>query len=328
MKEKNSLSYKDAGVDIDKGDQFVDNIKDLVKSTYGPSVKAGIGGFSALYERGDSYLVSGTDGVGTKIKLAQALKKHDTVGIDLVAMCVNDIICTGAKPMFFLDYMASSFLDVEAATDIVKGIVDGCKQSNMALIGGETAEMPGIYSDGEYDLAGFVVGDVKKVDLVDGSSLKKGDVILGIESSGFHSNGYSLVRKLVGEDETELLHKLLTPTKIYVNMISNLMDQIKIKGMANITGGGLHNIARMNKSFDYNIEYLPGPSEISEVISEVTSRSNLSKEELYKTFNMGIGFTIVVAPENVEHATGLIKKDGSKAWVLGNVGEGNGKVKF
>ncbi len=289
------ISYKDAGVDVEKGDLFVEKIKGMLGSTYNDRVVSGAGGFAALYDMGDRYLASGTDGVGTKLILAQKLGIHNTIGIDLVAMCVNDILCTGAKPLFFLDYLASGKLEIETSAQVVEGIVEGCKQSECALIGGETAEMPGMYSDGEYDLAGFSVGEVKKEELIDGSQVKPGDLIYGLSSSGFHSNGYSLVRKLIKDDEVELMKKCLTPTKIYVKEVLELLKnhKDKIHGLAHITGGGFDNIKRINKSFSYPVENLDFLKSMPDFMQEICNRSRLENKDLFQTFNMGIGFVIV-----------------------------------
>jgi len=248
-----SITYKDAGVDIEKGDALVEKIKLKVKSTYGDRVRSGVGGFACLYEVGDRLLAAGTDGVGTKLALAKKLDKHDTIGIDLVAMCVNDILCTGAQPLFFMDYLATGKLDVDTANHVLDGIVEGCLQSECALIGGETAEMPGMYGNGEYDLAGFAVGEVKPADVLDGSRVNEGDVLIGLPSSGFHSNGYSLVRKLIKDDETALMQAALTPTKIYWKAIKGLLEKQLLNGVSHVTGGGLLNIPRINEGFAYQI---------------------------------------------------------------------------
>ncbi len=326
---KMTITYKDAGVDIDKGDEFVGRISKYIKSTYDANVVTGVGGFAALYDLGeDRYLAAGTDGVGTKLKLAIDLDKHDTIGIDLVAMCVNDLICTGAMPMFFLDYLATGKLKLENAEAIVKGIVEGCKQSKSALIGGETAEMPGMYSEGHYDLAGFSVGDVYKKDLIDGSKLKEGDTIIGLRSSGFHSNGYSLVRALIKDDETALKEKCLTPTKIYVQTIKGLLKAHRedIKGIANITGGGIHNIERINKEFGYEITDFPSYGDIPEEIGILAERSGLSKEELYKTFNMGIGMAVVT--DRPDEVIATLEELGEHTFVLGKITTKFKGVKF
>ena len=248
------MDYKEAGVDVEKGDAFVEKIKSFIKDTYTDEVVSGVGGFAALYSIDeDRYLAAGTDGVGTKVKLAQELNLHHTIGQDLVAMCMNDVICTGARPMFFLDYLACGKLDLEVHAKIVEGIAKACKEIKCALIGGETAEMPGVYAEGVYDLAGFAVGDVMKANWLGPDKVKAGDTLVGIASSGFHSNGYSLVRKLVKENETELKKELLTPTKLYVNQVMQLLkiQRDNIHGLAHITGGGFHNIPRMNEELGY-----------------------------------------------------------------------------
>lgn len=324
-----AITYKDAGVDIEKGDALVSKIKAKVQSTYGKRVKEGVGGFSCLYEIGNGKLLAaGTDGVGTKLKLAQILDKHDTIGIDLVAMCVNDILCTGAKSLFFMDYLATAKLDVNVSEQIIDGVVEGCKQAGAALIGGETAEMPGMYQNGDYDLAGFAVGEVMEKDLIDGKKVKEGDTLFGIASSGFHSNGYSLVRKLIKEDETELVEKCLTPTRIYCSLVDEILEDQKefITGMAHVTGGGFTNIARMNKNFNYMIENPPKMDEIPEVFKMAQERSELPANELYRTFNMGVGF--VIATSNPEKLHNILTKKGEKFWTLGQVVKGNGKVEF
>lgn len=315
-----AISYKDAGVDIDKGDFFIEKIKGMIGETYNENVVSGIGGFAALYKMDpDRYLASATDGVGTKLKLATDLDKHETIGIDLVAMCVNDLICTGARPLFFLDYLASGKLEVETSAQIVKGIVEGCKQSNAVLIGGETAEMPGMYADKHYDLAGFSIGEVYAQDVLDGKQVKAGDTIVAVASSGFHSNGLSLVRKLIKDDELALKEKCLTPTKIYVRPMLNLLKQFKghIKGLSNITGGGIHNIARINKDFGYEITNPPKGELLPEEIAIISERSGLNNDELYKTFNMGIGMAIVT--DKPAEVIDYLNNRGERAFALGNV---------
>lgn len=320
-----SKTYKEAGVDIQKGDLFVERIKKLVGSTYTKEVTAGVGGFSSLYDQGDRYLVAGTDGVGTKIKIAQQLGIHSSVGIDLVAMCVNDIICCGARPLFFLDYMAVGGLELEISEALIEGIVEGCKQAGCALIGGETAEMPALYKQGEYDLAGFSVGEVFKADLIDGSRLEVGDQIIGIASSGFHSNGYSLLRKWAADD-SDLLRDLLTPTKIYVKCLNELKKLVSLKGLAHITGGGIHNIARINKNFDYQIDQFPALSDVEPIFEKVFSRFELTQSERFETFNMGIGLCVVVAKDQVQKSLDFLHELGEKAFVIGQVQNGSGKV--
>jgi phosphoribosylformylglycinamidine cyclo-ligase len=317
------ITYKDAGVDIEKGDEFVERIKARVKSTYGDRVVSGIGGFAALYRMdGGKLLAAGTDGVGTKVKIAQILNKHDTIGIDLVAMCVNDIICTGAKPLFFLDYIATGKLEINVAEEIVTGIVEGCKQAGAALIGGETAEMPGMYNAGEYDLAGFAVGEVEESKLMNGLSLAEGDTLIALPSSGIHSNGYSLVRKLVKESEKKLLEECLSPTRIYWSAVKDVLPLIK--GMAHITGGGLTNIPRMNEGFDYHLDNIPELSDIPAVFGELVSRSSLDDVELYQAFNMGMG--MVLATANPEKIAAHLNNIQQPFRVIGHVAKGTGQV--
>lgn len=315
MNQSNSkVTYKDAGVDIEKGDAFVERIKEKVLSTYDDRVYQGVGGFASLYEKGDSYLAAGTDGVGTKLKLAIEINKHDTIGIDLVAMCVNDILCVGANPLFFMDYLACSSLDVEKSEQIINGVVDGCKQSEAVLIGGETAEMPGMYQGDDYDLAGFAVGEVKKENLLDGGKVKSDDALIGLYSSGFHSNGYSLIRKLVNEDEIDLKRMLLEPTKIYHNQVKGLLESGLIHGMAHITGGGLKNIPRINNEFSYQIDKLPLISELPKAMQVILNRLDIPVEELYETFNMGIGLVLITnKPEDV------LESLGDDAYLMGKV---------
>lgn len=317
------MDYKEAGVDIEKGDEFVERIKNKVGKTYGDRVLEGVGGFACLYKMDDErILAAGTDGVGTKLMLAQKLNKHNTIGIDLVAMCTNDVLCTGAKPLFFMDYLATGKLEVDTATSIVDGVIEGCLQSKAALIGGETAEMPGMYSDGDYDLAGFCVGEVNKKDLLGGDKIKAGQTLIALGSSGPHSNGFSLLRKLLKDDETELMELALEPTRIYEDAVRPLINKKLITSAAHITGGGLTNIARNNKNLDYNIDFLPGYDEVSPLFSVIEKRSGLSKKELYKTFNMGMG--LVMTTDQPEKVLELLGKE--KAWTIGTVTEGNGKV--
>lgn len=316
-------SYRDAGVDVERGDAFVERIKAKVATTYTDRVMAGVGGFAALYKMGNGRLLAaGTDGVGTKVKIAQQLDIHGSIGIDLVAMCVNDVICTGATPLFFLDYLATGKLDVDTGAKIIDGIVDGCQQSDCALIGGETAEMPGLYNDGEYDLAGFCVGEVMEQDLIDGSRVMEGDTLIALPSSGFHSNGYSLVRKLVKPEEIDLLAACLTPTRIYWNAIKTARDCIH--GMAHITGGGFANIPRMNGNVDYVIDTLPALTHLPPVFGEIARRSGLPRAELYKTFNMGIG--MVIATRQPDALLSRLSAAGERFWRIGHVAKGTGRV--
>ena len=321
-----AISYKESGVDIEKGDLFVEKISSLVKSTYNQKVVSGVGGFCALYALDeDRFLASSTDGVGTKIKLAIDLNSHETIGIDLVAMCVNDLICSGATPLFFLDYFASSSLDLEVSQSVIKGIVDGCHQSQMVLIGGETAEMPGMYQKGDYDLAGFSVGEVTKQNIIDGSKIEEGDFLVAIESSGFHSNGYSLVRKILemNHSSDEIKKSCLTPTKIYVKNILSILKNCPgmIKGLANITGSGFLNIPRMNEKFDYYInEEMPLPH----FMDHVCKLSGLSQIELHRTFNMGAG--MVISTSNPNELISELSLLGERAKVIGEIKVGNGQV--
>ncbi|BCA80060.1 phosphoribosylformylglycinamidine cyclo-ligase [Desulfuromonas sp. AOP6] len=336
MSQKDKSTYRDAGVDIDAGNRFVQMIKPLVKATTRPEVKTDIGGFGGLFSlHADKYkrptLVSSTDGVGTKLKLAFMMDKHDTVGIDLVAMCVNDIIVQGAEPLFFLDYLATGKLSPEKAVEIVKGISEGCVQAGCALIGGETAEMPGMYSEGEYDLAGFTVGVVDDDRIIDGSSITVGDAIIGIASSGLHSNGYSLARKVFFEkmglsvdsrlDELQapLGETLLTPTRIYVKAILNLIRDFQIKGMAHITGGGvLENIPRVlpkNCRAILKKDSWPKPA-IFEVLRQ---GGNIDETEMYRTFNYGIGMVLVVPAAEAEDILSRLGGLQEKAFLIGEV---------
>ncbi|MGE3260591.1 MAG: phosphoribosylformylglycinamidine cyclo-ligase [Bacteriovoracia bacterium] len=322
-----AISYKDSGVDRDKGDLFVQRIQKMVKSTYSKAVKSGVGGFASLYDvGGGKYLAAGTDGVGTKLMVAHKLGIHDTVGIDLVAMCVNDVVCTGARPMFFLDYIGCGKLELPVSEAIVKGIVDGCRQSGTALVGGETAEMPGMYDDGEYDLAGFAVGEVKKSALLDGKKTKAGDAIIGLASSGLHSNGFSLVRKLLKEEETDFLKTALTPTRIYVKNALAVLESKKfgIKGFAHITGSGFYNIPRINAKFSYVIDQVPDAPGIFRLLQE---RAGLDGKEMYSTFNMGVGFVMVCEAKKADALVKFLNKRGEKAQRIGTVAKGKGEVR-
>ncbi len=329
---KTSLSYRDAGVDIDAGEALVQNIKPLAGKTMRPEVMGGIGGFGALFELSKKYrnpvLVSGTDGVGTKLKLAFMLDRHDTVGIDLVAMSVNDILVQGAEPLFFLDYFACGKLDVATATDVVKGIAAGCEQAGCALIGGETAEMPGMYPAGEYDLAGFAVGAVEKERIIDGAAIREGDAVLGLASSGAHSNGYSLIRKIVETSGADLgadFHGrplgevLLAPTRIYVKPLLALMEQLPVKGMAHITGGGLlENIPRILKP-ELAAVLEKDAWEMPPLFAWLQEQGGVAPREMYRTFNCGIGMALVVAAEHEARALELLRQAGEQAWRIGAI---------
>ena len=331
--ESKSLSYRDAGVDIDAGNQLIEKIKPYVAKTHRPEVIGGLGGFGALFEIPlDRYqqpvLVSGTDGVGTKLKLALDMNKHDTIGIDLVAMCVNDILVLGAEPLYFLDYYATGHLDNDVAADVIKGIAEGCLQSGAALTGGETAEMPGMYGKGDYDLAGFCVGIVEKKAIIDGSKVKAGNVLIGLASSGPHSNGYSLVRKVLevsGADLNQdcdgksLGEALLEPTRIYVKSISKLLEEMDVNAMSHITGGGLlENIPRVmventRAQIDINSWTMPP------VFEWLQQQGNIEPQEMYRTFNCGVGMVLVMDADDADQALDLLNNAGETAWRLGEV---------
>jgi phosphoribosylformylglycinamidine cyclo-ligase len=327
-----SLSYRDAGVDIDAGDQLVENIKPFAKRTMRPEVLGDIGGFGALVEISKKYrnpvLVSGTDGVGTKLKLAFMLNKHDTVGIDLVAMSVNDILVQGAEPLYFLDYFACGKLDVAVATDVIKGIAAGCEQAGCALIGGETAEMPGMYPAGEYDLAGFAVGVVEKENVITGRTIKAGDAVLGLASSGAHSNGYSLIRKIIersGIDLNSDFHGrplsevVLAPTRIYVKPLLALMAKLPVKGMAHITGGGLlENIPRVLPE-NLTAVLQKDSWTMPPLFSWMQQEGGVAEKEMHRTFNCGIGMAVIVAAEHAEEAMRQLTAAGETVWRIGSV---------
>lgn len=333
-KEKQSLSYKDAGVDIDAGNELVENIKGAVKKTNRPEVMGGLGGFGSVCQLPTGYkepvLVAGTDGVGTKLRLAIDLAKHDTVGIDLVAMCVNDLIVQGAEPLFFLDYYATAKLDVKVASSVVEGIAEGCIQSGCALVGGETAEMPGMYHKGDYDIAGFCVGVAEKSRLIDGSKVSNGDQLIALGSSGPHSNGFSLIRKVLEVNDTntaELLEgkaiseHLLEPTKIYVKSVLALFKEVDIHALSHITGGGFwENIPRVlpetaqavinGKSWEWPI-----------VFNWLQEQGNITTHEMYRTFNCGVGMVIVVPKDKVAQSIDILTAHGEKAWHIGEIAD-------
>lgn len=335
-----AIDYKQAGVDVTRGYKAVELMKKHTKTTFNENVLGDLGSFGGFYSLGgndmkEPVLVAGTDGVGTKLKYAFVKDKHDTVGIDCVAMCVNDVVCQGAKPLFFLDYLAVGKLQPEQAERIVAGVCEGCRQSGCALIGGETAEMPGFYTEGEYDLAGFCVGIVDKSKIINGKNIKAGDKLIGIASSGVHSNGYSLIRKLFGENKSELekfsdalggryIDVLLRPTKIYVKTVLNLISKFEIKGIAHITGGGfIENIPRiLPKGVGCEIDVNSYPrTPLYEMIAE---KSGLGKEKLYNTFNMGIGMVFCVDAKIADAVTAELNAMGESAYVIGKtvVGEG------
>jgi phosphoribosylformylglycinamidine cyclo-ligase len=330
--DQGSLTYRDAGVDIDAGNALVERIKPMVKRTFRPEVMGGLGGFGGLFDLSGRYrepvLVSGTDGVGTKLKLAQQLGRHDTIGIDLVGMCVNDVLVQGAEPLFFLDYFATGKLDVDTAASVVNGIARGCELAGCALIGGETAEMPDMYPPGEYDLAGFTVGAVEKSAMNDGSRIVAGDVIVGVASSGPHSNGYSLIRRILEragsplESEVggvRLVDALMAPTTIYVKPMLELLGKVDVHGMAHITGGGLkENIIRvvpdgLGLSIDASAWELPP------VFQWLQREGNVAPDEMWRTFNCGIGFTLLLAAADVAAATQVLAGHGLAAWTIGSV---------
>ena len=332
--ENNSLSYKDAGVDIDAGNALIERIKGVAKSTSRPEVMGGLGGFGALCRIPEGYkkpvLVSGTDGVGTKLRLAMDLGKHDTIGIDLVAMCVNDLIVAGAEPLYFLDYYATGKLNVDIAVDVVTGIGNGCALAGAALVGGETAEMPGMYEGEDYDLAGFCTGVVEEDDIIDGSAVKSGDTLIGLASSGPHSNGYSLIRKIIevrGADVTQdldgqpLSDALMAPTKIYVKSLLKLIKSSQVNALSHITGGGLlENIPRVlpentKAVIDTQSWKLPA------VFNWLQEQGNVENTEMYRTFNCGVGMIICVPAEKAEEALQILANEGESAWVIGSIAD-------
>ncbi|CAM8657641.1 PurM Phosphoribosylaminoimidazole (AIR) synthetase [Oxalobacteraceae bacterium] len=329
-----SLSYRDAGVDIDAGDALIEAIKPFAKRTMRDGVLAGIGGFGALFEVSKKYrepvLVSGTDGVGTKLKLAFHLNRHDTVGIDLVAMSVNDILVQGAEPLFFLDYFACGRLDVATATDVIKGIAAGCEQAGCALIGGETAEMPSMYPDGEYDLAGFAVGAVEKSRIIDGKKISPGDIVLGLASSGAHSNGYSLVRKILDVAKPDLnadFHGrplsdvLIAPTRIYVKPLLALMEKIDIHGLVHITGGGLvENIPRVLQP-DLTAVLHRDAWQMPPLFTWLQQHGGVEDAEMHRVFNCGIGMTVIVAKDKADETEAMLRQSGETVFRLGEIRE-------
>ena len=336
------MSYYDAGVDIDAGYRLVENIKPYVKRTIRPEVLSGIGGFGAMFEISKNYknpvLVSGTDGVGTKLKLAFKLEKHDRIGIDLVAMSVNDILVQGAEPLFFLDYFACGRLDVDIATRVVKGIASGCEQAGCALIGGETAEMPGMYPDHEYDLAGFAVGVVEKDRIIDGQSIAEGDAVLGLASSGPHSNGYSLIRKVLEESHTDiaaslngklLMDVIMEPTRIYVKPLLDLLKHFPVKGMAHITGGGLvENIPRILPE-GLAAVLKRSAWDMPELFGWLQQQGKITDCEMHRVFNCGIGMALIISNEHVEAVMKELRNAGEIVWHIGAIqrrGEGEEQI--
>ena len=336
------LSYRDAGVDIDAGDDLVERIKPLVRRTQRPECLGGIGGFGGLFELPTErykkpVLVSGTDGVGTKLKLAIALDCHDTIGIDLVAMCVNDILVVGAEPLFFLDYFATAALSPTQAESVIAGIATGCEMAGAALIGGETAEMPGMYQSGDYDLAGFCVGVVEKKDIIDGRGIRAGDQVIGLASTGLHSNGYSLARAIVDRSNASLDTSieantlgevLLAPTRIYVRGVLDLLTACPVRGIAHITGGGLPgNIPRvLPDGLECHID--PNAWQRPEIFQWLQSQGQVADEEMWRTFNCGIGLIIIIAPENAAKAKTLLQESGETVFHIGEIQAGRAGVVF
>ena len=337
--QRPTLSYRDAGVDIAAGNRLVDRIKPHARRTLRPGVLGGLGGFGALFELPlDRYrqpvLVSGADGVGTKLKLALELGRHDTIGIDLVAMCANDVLVVGAEPLFFLDYYATGRLDVEVAAEVIKGIADGCEQAGAALVGGETAEMPGMYGAGDYDLAGFCVGVVEKARIIDGSRVAPGDILLALASSGPHSNGYSLIRKILAVSGARLDQPfanrtlgetLLTPTRIYVKPILQLLEQCEVRAIAHITGGGLtENLPRVlppNTKAVIDAARWPRAA----IFQWLQQQGGVSDAEMWRTFNCGVGLVVCVAEEDAEPARALLRAAGETVWTLGEIAAHDGE---
>jgi phosphoribosylformylglycinamidine cyclo-ligase len=337
MSDQKTTTYRDAGVDIDAGDELVERIKPAVKRSMRPEVLGGLGGFGALVEvplhrYRNPVMVSGTDGVGTKLRLAIETGRHDTIGIDLVAMCVNDVVVQGAEPIFFLDYYATGKLEVAVAESVIKGIVEGCLQAGCALVGGETAEMPGMYAAGDYDLAGFCVGLVEKERIIDGSQTRAGDAIIGLASSGPHSNGYSLIRKLLAMggagpgtllDGEPLYDRLLAPTRIYVKSVLALMAEVPVHSVAHITGGGpTGNIPRvlpegLEAVIDERLWTRPA------VFDWLQRAGNVERDEMYRTFNCGLGMTICVAPGDADRALAILRRCGEQATIVGEVRRGD-----
>ncbi|MDE7165082.1 MAG: phosphoribosylformylglycinamidine cyclo-ligase [Clostridiales bacterium] len=337
--EKQKITYADAGVDVNRGYESVAKIKAHASSTFNKNVLQGLGSFGGFYsldgENGD-VMVAGTDGVGTKLKYAFLSGRNDTVGIDCVAMCVNDIVCQGAKPLIFLDYIATGKIDPDVVADVVKGVADGCKMADCALVGGETAEMPSMYGEGEYDLAGFSVGLVKREKIINGSGITAGCALVGLASSGLHSNGFSLVRKVLGEDVEALakdmtigkplLDVILTPTRIYVKNLLSLADKFNILGLANITGGGfIENIPRIfpeGIGCRIDVNSFPRP----EIFSLLAERSGLENKELYNTFNMGIGMCVALKPDDADAFVKAANALGEKAYIIGETVNGAGVI--
>lgn len=329
-----SITYKDAGVNKEEGYKAVELMKKAVAKTMNNNVLTGLGSFGAMYELGNyknPVLVSGTDGVGTKLEIALSMKKYNTVGIDAVAMCVNDVLCHGAKPLFFLDYLACGKLHAEVAAELVSGIAEGCFESCAALIGGETAEMPGFYKEGDYDIAGFCVGIVEKDNIVNGNNVSEGDILIAIGSSGVHSNGFSMVRKIIKDYNADFYGRtigevLLTPTKIYVKPILQLLEKYNIKGMAHITGGGLPENLPRTISEGHRPVVFKDKIKVLDIFKHIQKEGNISDEEMFGTFNMGVGFVLVVAKEDESTIINELKNLGENAYTIGYVERGDKKL--
>lgn len=328
----NKIDYKSSGVDIDAGEDLVERIKPFAKKTSRPELLGSIGGFGSLFEIPKGYkkpvIVSGTDGVGTKLKLAIELERHNTIGQDLVGMCVNDILVQGAEPLFFLDYYACGKLDVTQASSVIQGIAKGCELSGCSLAGGETAEMPGMYNEGDYDLAGFAVGVVEKDEIIDGKDIKEGDILLGLKSSGPHSNGYSLIRKIIESHDINLQDQigeetiaslLMEPTRLYVKSILNLKKEVKIKAMSHITGGGLtENLPRSFSNY-YKAQINNNSWKMPSIFEWIMEKANLNIEEMYRTFNCGIGFVVIVDSSDVSITREILEANGEEVTQLGQI---------
>jgi phosphoribosylformylglycinamidine cyclo-ligase len=321
---KKGLTYKDSGVDIDQANRFVEGIGAMVKSTMIAGVLSRKGSFGGLFELGGKYkkpvLVSSTDGVGTKLLLAKSLNRHDTVGIDLVAMNVNDVLCTGARPLFFLDYIACGKVNPALLLEVMKGVSEGCRQAGCALVGGETAEMPGLYKPDEYDLAGFTVGVVDKKNILDGSKIRRGDIVIGLASSGLHSNGFSLARKVFSAKEQKLFAEdLLVPTRIYVKPVLAVLAKNRVHGIAHVTGGAFYE--KMTKVLPKGLcfQIKRGSWTIPEIFKKIQDKGNIADAEMFRTFNMGIGMVLVVPPKNVDKVRETLKKQAVENFMIGEV---------
>lgn len=328
------ISYKEAGVDIDKGNLFIKQIKPLVKSTKREGVLTDIGSFSGLFHIAarrykEPVLVSSTDGVGTKLLIAQAVARHNTVGIDLVAMCVNDVATTGAEPLFFLDYISTGRLEPKVLKEVVSGISYACRETGYALVGGETAEMPDMYKPGTYDLAGFCVGIIEKKNIIDGRNIRKGDRVLGLASNGLHSNGYSLVRKVFSKKEQKSLKdELLKPTRLYVQPLLALQKIIKVKGIAHITGGAYKDKIPRIMPRGLGVEIKKESWPIPQIFKLIQKKGRVKEEEMYRVFNMGIGMVVVISPKDVMKAQNLLAKFKIRSWVIGEVVKGKKEVRL